>query len=53
MASKINKLATKKKKTSIGNGKFSKFGSAGGGRSGSTVSPSRRKGRKPYRGQGR
>lgn len=47
-----NKIS-KKKKTSIGQGKFSKFGSSGGGPRGSTVSPMRRNGRKPYRGQGR
>ena len=51
MAKKINKLPSNKKKTSIGQGKFSKFGNKGGGERGSTISPCRRH-RKPDRGQG-
>jgi len=51
MAKKISKLPTNKKKTGIGQGKFSKFGNKGGGQGGSTISP-RRRHRKPDRGQG-
>jgi hypothetical protein len=49
-ALKKNKTEVKKKKTSIGNGKFSKFGHRGGGPQGSTTSKLYRK---RYRGQGR
>lgn len=44
------KFKTTKKKTSIGNGKFTKYGSKGGGTGGSTTSKNYKK--KP-RGQGR
>ena len=44
------KRKTKKKKTSIGQGKFSKFGHRGGGPNGSSTS---KKYRKKSRGQGK
>jgi hypothetical protein len=44
-------LLTKKKKTSIGEGKFSKTGNKGGGVNGSTPSKAWRR-KKPSRGQG-
>jgi hypothetical protein len=45
-----SKLAGPKKKTRQGLGKFSKFGSKGGGQNGSTTS---KRYRKKYRGQGK
>ena len=51
MARKINKLKTvNKKKTKIGNGKFTKRSNKGGGPGGSTTSKTYRK---RYRGQGK
>ena len=52
MAKSKTKKATSKKKTSIGDGKFSKTWSKGGGTTGSTPSKFRTK-KKPYRGQGK
>ena len=52
MARAKSKVPSSKKKTSIGNGKFSKKRAKGGGRNGSTPSKLRRH-KKPYRGQGR
>ena len=51
MAKKIKKLnISVRKKTRIGNGKFTKYSHKGGGPDGSTVSKGYRK---KYRGQGR
>ena len=52
MAKGKSKIPGNKKKTSIGNGKFTKQRSAGGGQGGSTPSNFRSH-KKPYRGQGR
>lgn len=52
MAKGKSKIPSNKKKTSIGNGKFTKKRSAGGGPTGSTPSKFRGQ-KKPYRGQGR
>jgi len=52
MAKSKTKKTTSKKKTSIGDGKFSKTRNKGGGSNGSTPSKFRSK-KKPYRGQGK
>ncbi len=52
MAKAKVKVPSNKKKTRIGNGKFSKKRNKGGGQNGSTPSKFRRQ-RKPYRGQGK
>jgi len=52
MAKGKSRIPISKKKTSIGNGKFSKQYNAGGGPSGSTPSKFRHR-KKQYRGQGR
>lgn len=52
MAKSKTKNTTNKKKTSIGNGKFTKTRSKGGGPNGSTPSKFRSQ-NKPYRGQGK
>lgn len=52
MAKAKSKLPNSKKKTSVGDGKFSKIPSKGGGPNGSTPSKFRTH-KKPYRGQGK